>query len=112
MRPPAIAFQTGVAESNANIRSMYDDLHESIQIPQVTAKRPSFQDVMLPDNSIHLLDSGSIERKIAIVKDLNSSEWSKNIMGTRTWHGSERYEAEFGRFVWSVGKKTLPREQR
>ncbi len=31
MRPPAIAFQTGVSESGAHILSMNDDLHVGIQ---------------------------------------------------------------------------------
>ena len=74
MRPPAIAFQTGVAESDAHIRSMYDDLHVDIQVLKITMKRPSFLDIMLADNRIDLLESRSIKRKITIVKDLNSGE--------------------------------------
>ncbi len=36
MRPPAMALQTGVAESDAHIRSMYDDLHVGIQMLKIT----------------------------------------------------------------------------
>ena len=74
MRPPTMALQTGVAESDAHIRSMYDDLHVGIQMLKITPKRPFFQDIMLADNRIDLLESRSIKRKITIVKDLNSGE--------------------------------------
>ena len=36
MRPPTMALQTGVAESDAHIRSMYDDLHVGIQMLKIT----------------------------------------------------------------------------
>jgi hypothetical protein len=59
---------------------MYDDLHVDIQVLKITMKRPSFQDTMLPHNSIDLLESQSKKRKITIVQDLNPS---KSVMGTR-----------------------------
>ena len=102
MRPQAIAFETRVAESDVRIRSMYNDLHVDMQMLKITTKIPSFQDIMLPGNSIELLDSRSIKRTITIVQNLNSGECSKSVMGTRKWHRLEWHETELGRFVWSI----------
>ena len=103
MRPQAIAFETRVAESDARIRSMYIDLYVEIQRLKITTKIPSFQDIMLPGNSIDLLDSRSIKRTITIVQNLNSGECSKSVMGTRKWHRLE-YRTWTIRMVHSTGK--------
>ena len=58
---------------------MHDDLHVDIQVLKITMKRPSFQDIMLPHNSIDLLESQSKKRKITIVQDLNPVSGQKTL---------------------------------